>query len=166
MRTTSDGNIELLSVDPLPVVAPRPRLARSPGATVGQRAKPLRALIRRRPRASGLGLNWVLELEPDAEPFVKPLLGWVGVRVPLGGMQLEFPTKADAVAFAERHGWSIEIVAPQWPVKTSGISIPLDRKTLDELDSGAITIDGGASGNLLAFAPDGLADEHAHGLRA
>jgi hypothetical protein len=74
-------------------------------------------------------------------------------------MQLEFPTKADAVPFAERHGWSIEIVAPQWPVKTSGISIQLDRKKLDDLDPAAITIDGGASGNLLAFAPDRRRDD-------
>jgi hypothetical protein len=79
-----------------------------------RRAKPtLRVLIRQRTRASAARPEWVLEFEPSAAPVVTPLMGWVGVRVPLGGERLTFATAADALEFAQRHGWSAEIVRPQ-----------------------------------------------------
>jgi hypothetical protein len=68
-----------------------------------------RALIRRRSPADDGNGDWVLELEPGAEAFLKPLTGWVGARVRLDGLRFDFPTLADAAQFAQRHGWLAEI---------------------------------------------------------
>lgn len=113
MQTLPDGELRTLPIDSMPVAQATPRLAPSTGLTVRRPAKCLRVLIRRRARAGAARPDWVLEFEPHAEPFVKPLEGWIGARVPLGGTRLEFATKDDAVAFAHRHGWSTETVPPR-----------------------------------------------------
>jgi hypothetical protein len=56
--------------------------------------------------------HWVLEFAPRSAPFIDPLMGWTGSTDPANQVHLTFPTKDEAVAFAERHGWGIILVEP------------------------------------------------------
>jgi hypothetical protein len=59
--------------------------------------------------------GWVVEFEaadPAAARFHDPLMGWVGTRDTAGQVRLHFASKADAVAFAERHGLAYDIIEP------------------------------------------------------
>jgi len=66
--------------------------------------------VRLRPRtpADGSMQGWILEFPPEAEAFVKPLDGWIGARVRVGGTRLDFATRADAETFAHRHRRTVE----------------------------------------------------------
>jgi len=46
--------------------------------------------------------DWVLEYEPATPRRPEPLMGWVGSGDTLNQVQLTFPSKEEAVAFAER----------------------------------------------------------------
>jgi hypothetical protein len=81
----------------------------------GRPARGARVRLRQRLAAGTTTPAWLLELAPDAEAFVKPLDGWLGSRVRLGGTQLDFTTRADAEAFARRHGWIVEPAGPPDP---------------------------------------------------
>ena len=127
VQTLANGEVRTLASDPMPIAQAMPRLASGNGVTVRQPAKNLRVLVRRRIRSGSARPDWILEFEPHAEPFVRPLTGWIGARVPLGGTRLEFATKDDAVGFAHRQGWSTEIVArPRTarPAQITGVDVP------------------------------------------
>lgn len=55
---------------------------------------------------SGKGLTelWVLEYEPEAPLKVDPLMGYNSSTDMRRQIRLEFPTSAEAVAYAERNG--------------------------------------------------------------
>jgi len=48
--------------------------------------------------------HWLLVFEPRSAPFIEPLMGWTGSRDPLTQVELPFPTREAAVAYAERQG--------------------------------------------------------------
>jgi hypothetical protein len=48
--------------------------------------------------------KWLLVFEPRSAPFVEPLMGWTGSRDPLTQIELAFPTREAAVAYAESQG--------------------------------------------------------------
>ncbi|MBV8169594.1 MAG: hypothetical protein JO021_22570 [Alphaproteobacteria bacterium] len=79
-----------------------------PDVSLGGRTDGSRARLRPPGSADASTAAWILELPPDAEAFVKPLDGWIGARVRLGGGQLDFATRAEAETFALRHGWRID----------------------------------------------------------
>ena len=83
--------------------APPRGVSRRPPATAQH------VVIRRRRIADAARGDWVIEFDGAAEAFVKPLTGWIGARVRLDATTLDFPSLADAVAFAQRHGWLAEI---------------------------------------------------------
>lgn len=56
--------------------------------------------------------QWVLEFEPRSAPFVEPLMGWTGGADPLRHVQLRFPSREAAVAYAEREGLSYVVQEP------------------------------------------------------
>jgi ETC complex I subunit conserved region len=56
--------------------------------------------------------RWVLEFERTVPPFIDPLTGWAAGADPLAHLRLEFPDLENAIAFAERHGWSYEVEEP------------------------------------------------------
>lgn len=67
------------------------------------------ALIRRPTRSvltSGKAQTrkWILSFERRTPPFIEPLMGWTGGDETLAQVQLSFPTRAGAIAFAEREG--------------------------------------------------------------
>jgi len=48
--------------------------------------------------------NWVLDYEPDEPRVVESLMGWTSSSDMKSQVRLRFPTKEEAVAYAERHG--------------------------------------------------------------
>lgn len=47
---------------------------------------------------------WVLEYEPAAPRQVEPLMGWTSSSDMQSQIKLSFPTKEEAIAYAERKG--------------------------------------------------------------
>ncbi len=52
----------------------------------------------------GRGKEWVLEHEPESPRGVEPLMGWTSASDTRTQVRLEFGTKEEAVAYAERNG--------------------------------------------------------------
>ena len=48
--------------------------------------------------------RWRLDFEPEAKLDVEPLMGWTSSADTRRQIRLDFPTKEDAIAYAERHG--------------------------------------------------------------
>ena len=48
--------------------------------------------------------HWVLQFEPTNKPSIDPLMGWYGGADTLQQVQLKFPSKEAAIAYACRHG--------------------------------------------------------------
>ena len=47
--------------------------------------------------------EWVLEFEPEVPRSIEPLMGYTSSAETQTQVRLSFPTKEDAVAYAERH---------------------------------------------------------------
>ena len=56
--------------------------------------------------------TWVLEPEPGAAKRVDPLTGWTGSADTLSQVRMKFDTRQEAVAFAEKKGWSFKVQEP------------------------------------------------------
>lgn len=57
--------------------------------------------------------NWVLEFEPEAARQVEPLMGWTSSSDMRSQLRLEFDTKEEAIAYAERNGLPYTISEPK-----------------------------------------------------
>jgi hypothetical protein len=53
--------------------------------------------------------QWKLRFEPQAAPFVEPLMGWTGSEDTLRQVELAFPTAEAAVRYARRQGLQYEL---------------------------------------------------------
>jgi ETC complex I subunit conserved region len=64
---------------------------------------------------SGLGGTgeWVLEPDGAAAVIVDPLMGWSGSTWTAGQVSLTFPTKEDAIRYAENMGYAYTVIEPQ-----------------------------------------------------
>ena len=76
-----------------------------------------RAIIRRPPKSamqSGLAntRQWVLEFAPSTPREIEPLMGWTSSRDTRRQVTLNFSTKEEAIAYAERHGLSYSLEEP------------------------------------------------------
>jgi ETC complex I subunit conserved region len=47
---------------------------------------------------------WLLEYEPEIAPQIEPLMGWTSSSDMKSQLKLEFGTKEEAIAYAEKHG--------------------------------------------------------------
>jgi hypothetical protein len=58
--------------------------------------------------------HWVLEYEPAAPPWIDPLMGWTSSGDMMSQVRLNFATKEEAVAYAEKQGlnYGIEEAKP------------------------------------------------------
>ncbi len=56
--------------------------------------------------------HWVLEHQPGAAKRVDPLTGWTGSADTLSQVRMKFDTRQEAVAFAEKKGWSFKVQEP------------------------------------------------------
>jgi hypothetical protein len=57
-------------------------------------------------------LHWVLEWEPASRKEADPLIGWIGSDDTQQQVQLTFPTKEAAIAYARRKGLEYRVFEP------------------------------------------------------
>ena len=60
--------------------------------------------------------DWILEFEPASARYPDRLMGWTQTSDTAGQVRLSFDTQEEAVAFAQQHGLSFQLVDPK-PVK-------------------------------------------------
>jgi len=60
----------------------------------------------------GLTRQWLLEFEPGESRRPDPLMGWTSSGDTRQQLRLRFPTREDAVAYAERMGLDFTVVEP------------------------------------------------------
>src|SRR6185312_4074978 len=60
--------------------------------------------------------DWVLEFEPEEPRNIEPLMGWTSSGDMKSQVRLDFASKEDAVAYAERNGIAYQLFEPK-PVK-------------------------------------------------
>ncbi len=53
--------------------------------------------------------HWVLEYTLETARRPEPLMGWVSAGDTDNEVQLQFPTREEAVAFAKKNGWDTDI---------------------------------------------------------
>ena len=57
--------------------------------------------------------DWELHFEPASARIPDPLTGWTQSTDTRGQVRLVFPTREEAVAYAQRHGIAFELMAPK-----------------------------------------------------
>jgi len=57
--------------------------------------------------------SWILEFEPAEARRADPLMGWISSGDTAGQICLNFPSKQDAIAYADREGLSYQIAEPR-----------------------------------------------------
>lgn len=57
--------------------------------------------------------QWRLEPVIDSAPEVEPLMGWTSSADTRRQIRLNFPTKEEAIAYAERHGFDYRVEEPK-----------------------------------------------------
>ena len=56
--------------------------------------------------------EWQLEFAPASPREIEPLMGWTGTRDMKAEVHLEFDTKEEAIAYAEREGIAYQVIDP------------------------------------------------------
>ncbi|KAL6465622.1 hypothetical protein MHYP_G00257550 [Metynnis hypsauchen] len=75
--------------------------------------------------------KWKMDFD-TRERWENPLMGWASTADPLSNMVLTFSTKEDAIAFAEKNGWSYDITEKRTPkprFKSYGANFSWDKRT-------------------------------------
>jgi hypothetical protein len=57
--------------------------------------------------------EWVLEFVPADAKWIDPLMGWIGSDDMNSQVRLSFPTREEAVAYADRHGIPHQVFEPK-----------------------------------------------------
>jgi hypothetical protein len=65
--------------------------------------------------------EWVLDYEPEEPRVVESLMGWTSSGDMKGQIRLQFSTREEAVAYAERHGIPYQVFEAK-PVSRRGLS--------------------------------------------
>jgi ETC complex I subunit conserved region len=68
---------------------------------------------------------WLLEYEPEFARQIEPLMGWTSSSDMKSQVKLEFGTKEEAIAYAEKHGIAFRV--EEWK--------PTPRKTISYSDN-------------------------------
>jgi hypothetical protein len=55
---------------------------------------------------------WILDLGNNAKKFIEPTSGWVGSMNTMSQVRLTFPTKEDAIEYANNHNITYNLVEP------------------------------------------------------
>ena len=53
--------------------------------------------------------EWLLEYEPAERRQADPLMGWIGSADTQAQVRLRFPSKEEAIAYAEKHGIAFDV---------------------------------------------------------
>ncbi|XP_014915048.1 NADH dehydrogenase [ubiquinone] iron-sulfur protein 4, mitochondrial, partial [Poecilia latipinna] len=75
--------------------------------------------------------KWKMDFD-TRERWENPLMGWASTADPLSNMVLSFSSKEDAIAFAEKNGWSYEVTEKRTSkprVKSYGANFSWDKRT-------------------------------------
>ncbi|XP_044537104.1 NADH dehydrogenase [ubiquinone] iron-sulfur protein 4, mitochondrial [Gracilinanus agilis] len=75
--------------------------------------------------------KWKIEFD-TRERWENPLMGWASTADPLSNLVLTFSTKEDAIAFAEKNGWSYDIQerrVPKPKSKSYGANFSWNKRT-------------------------------------
>uniref|UniRef100_A0A3B3CB11 NADH dehydrogenase [ubiquinone] iron-sulfur protein 4, mitochondrial n=1 Tax=Oryzias melastigma TaxID=30732 RepID=A0A3B3CB11_ORYME len=75
--------------------------------------------------------KWKMDFD-TRERWENPLMGWASTADPLSNMVLSFSSKEDAIAFAEKNGWSYEVTEKRSSkprVKSYGANFSWDKRT-------------------------------------
>ena len=57
--------------------------------------------------------EWVLEYVPESPREIEPLMGWTSSRDMRSQVRVSFPTKEEAIAYAERNGIPYRVREPR-----------------------------------------------------
>lgn len=57
--------------------------------------------------------EWVLEHAPTSRRGIDPLMGYTSTTDTQAQVRLEFPTKEDAIAYAEKNGIAFRVIEPK-----------------------------------------------------
>ncbi|MFC3677327.1 ETC complex I subunit [Ferrovibrio xuzhouensis] len=57
--------------------------------------------------------QWQLDYDTAGSRFVEPLMGWTGANGTLSQLALSFDSRAEAEAYARKHGIPYEVEEPQ-----------------------------------------------------
>ena len=63
--------------------------------------------------------RWVLEFEPERRKEIEPLMGYTSSDDMLSQVRLEFETKEEAIAYAERNGLPYQVSEPRDRVRAT-----------------------------------------------
>jgi hypothetical protein len=75
--------------------------------------------------------EWVLEFEPASARKADPLMGWTSSSDMNGQIRLQFDTREEAVAYAQRHGIAFQLFEPKESkriIKAYADNFSVDRK--------------------------------------
>ncbi|HSZ75170.1 MAG TPA: ETC complex I subunit [Rhizomicrobium sp.] len=56
--------------------------------------------------------KWLLEYEPESKRAPDPLMGWTSSSDMLSQVWLDFDTREEAIAYAEKHGIEYQVFEP------------------------------------------------------
>ncbi|XP_034094393.1 NADH dehydrogenase [ubiquinone] iron-sulfur protein 4, mitochondrial [Gymnodraco acuticeps] len=82
-------------------------------------------------QSGGHNKTWKLDFD-TRERWENPLMGWSSTADPLSNMMLSFSSKEDAIAFAEKNGWSYDVTEKRSAkprVKSYGANFSWDKRT-------------------------------------
>jgi hypothetical protein len=74
---------------------------------------------------------WVLEFEPESARRIDPLMGWTSSADMRQQVLLEFATREEAIAYAEKHAIPYQLFEPHGPAakaKSYADNFRFDRK--------------------------------------
>jgi hypothetical protein len=57
--------------------------------------------------------HWLVEPEPESKRFIEPLMGWTASGDTTQQLRMRFPTKQEAIAFAEKNGFEYTVREPK-----------------------------------------------------
>ncbi|KAG7221389.1 hypothetical protein INR49_017265, partial [Caranx melampygus] len=75
--------------------------------------------------------KWKMDFD-TRERWENPLMGWASTADPLSNMMLSFSSKEDAIAFAEKNGWSYDVTEKRSSkprVKSYGANFSWNKRT-------------------------------------
>ncbi|MFM8820730.1 MAG: ETC complex I subunit [Phenylobacterium sp.] len=75
--------------------------------------------------------EWVLEFAPASARTPDPLMGWTVTEDTRGQVRLNFETREEAVAYAQKHGIAFQVTEPKSPkriLKAYADNFSADRK--------------------------------------
>ena len=75
--------------------------------------------------------DWVLEFEPASARVPEPLMGWSSSTDMNGEVRLNFETREEAIAYAQKHGVPFQLFEPKEPrriIKTYADNFAIERK--------------------------------------